>query len=83
MVVRGAKYFGLVLLLSSLPMGFALAAGDGETAGGAAGAGSSGGVGSGVGAIGTNSAAVEGARLPAELEVAHPLARSAAERPVR
>jgi hypothetical protein len=29
MAVRGAKYFGFVLLLSSLPTGFALGAGGG------------------------------------------------------
>lgn len=54
MVVRVARYFGFVLLLSSLPVGFALAAG------GAAGARSSGGVGAGVGGMGTGSAAVGG-----------------------
>lgn len=47
MVVRQARYLGFVLLLSSLPTGFALAAG-----GGGAGSGSS------VGATGTGSAAV-------------------------
>jgi hypothetical protein len=56
-MIRGARYLGLVLLLSSLPAGFVLAAGG---AGGAAGSGSSGGVGAGVGAMGTGSAAVGG-----------------------
>ena len=54
---RDIRYFGFVLLLSSLPMGFALAAGGGGAAGGAAG---SSGVGAGVGAMGTGSAAVGG-----------------------
>jgi hypothetical protein len=36
MAVRGARYFSFVLLLSSLPVGFALAAGGGGAAGGGA-----------------------------------------------
>jgi hypothetical protein len=58
-MLRGARYFGFVLLLSALPVGFAVAAGGGA-AGGAVGSGSSGGVGAGVGAMGTGSAAVGG-----------------------
>jgi hypothetical protein len=56
MAIPAARCLGFVLLLSSLPVGMALAAGGG----GAAGAGSSSGVGAGVGAMGTGSAAVGG-----------------------
>jgi hypothetical protein len=59
MINRGARLFGFVLLLSSSPVGFALAAGGGGAAGGAAGSGS-GGAGAGMGAMGSGSAAVGG-----------------------